>query len=88
MVNITNRRSSNVGSDSRPFSGRSSKNQIRVDCSNEKKVENALMFLDRNPTSRDGHAAVVLFNSLVIFGGDRHRMSFNDLLILPLIHHL
>jgi len=42
--------------------------------------------LERNPMPRDGHAAVVLFNSLFIFGGDRHRMPFNDLLILPLSH--
>ena len=44
--------------------------------------------MDRNPVSRDGHAAVVMFNSLIIFGGDRHRMSMNDLLILPLTPHL
>ena len=44
--------------------------------------------MDKNPVSRDGHAAVVLFNSLFIFGGDRHRMSFNDLNILPLTPHL
>ena len=37
---------------------------------------------------RDGHAAVVLFNTLFIFGGDRHRMSFNDLSILPLNAHI
>lgn len=43
--------------------------------------------LGKNPTPRDGHAAVVAFNSLIVFGGDRHRMPFNDLLILPL-HHL
>jgi len=40
--------------------------------------------LDRNPMPRDGHAAVVMFNSLFIFGGDRHRAPFNDLFILPL----
>ena len=44
--------------------------------------------MKRNPMPRDGHAAVVLFNSLFIFGGDRHRMSFNDLSILPLNAHI
>lgn len=43
-----------------------------------------LRMIDRNPMPRDGHAAVVLFNSLVVFGGDRHRVPFNDLHILPL----
>ena len=31
------------------------------------------------PTARDGHAAVVYFGCLWIFGGDRHHMPFNDL---------
>jgi len=47
-----------------------------------------LKTLDRNPTPRDGHAAVILFNSLVVFGGDRHRMPFNDLLILPVTSYI
>ena len=38
----------------------------------------------RNPTARDGHAAIVYFGCLWIFGGDRHHMPFNDLQILPL----
>ena len=44
--------------------------------------------LERNPMPRDGHAAVILYNSLFIFGGDRHRMSFNDLNILSLAQHI
>lgn len=31
------------------------------------------------PQPRDGHAAVVVGNQLVILGGDRHRLSFNDM---------
>ena len=42
----------------------------------------------KNPMPRDGHAAVVHFNSLFIFGGDRHRMPFNDLLLLPLAQYI
>lgn len=30
------------------------------------------------PTARDGHSAIVYKNRLVIFGGDRHHMAFND----------
>ena len=40
--------------------------------------------LEVNPKPRDGHAAVIMFNSLWVFGGDRHRVPFNDLMILPL----
>lgn len=40
--------------------------------------------LDTKPMARDGHAAIVMFNSLIVFGGDRHRMPYNDLHILPL----
>ena len=36
------------------------------------------------PAARDGHAVVVCLNSLLVFGGDRHHMPFNDLHILPL----
>ena len=50
----------------------------------EQEIQPELRVLDRNPMPRDGHAAVVMYNSLFIFGGDRHRMPFNDLLILPL----
>ena len=42
----------------------------------------------RYPTARDGHAAIVYFGCLWIFGGDRHHMPFNDLQILPLAQFL
>ncbi|CAD8212285.1 unnamed protein product [Paramecium octaurelia] len=38
----------------------------------------------KKPCARDGHAIAVLENQMVLFGGDRHTMSFNDLFILNL----
>lgn len=31
------------------------------------------------PCARDGHSATLIEDQMVIFGGDRHLMSFNDL---------
>lgn len=36
------------------------------------------------PRPRDGHSALVWKDSMVIFGGDRHHMPFNDLFTLNL----
>ena len=33
---------------------------------------------DRRPAARDGHTGLVLGEKLIIFGGDRHHMPFND----------
>lgn len=33
----------------------------------------------RVPRARDGHAAIAFDNKMVIFGGDRHRISFGDI---------
>lgn len=38
----------------------------------------------KKPCARDGHSAVLDGNNLLIFGGDRHRISFNDLFTLHL----
>ena len=38
----------------------------------------------KKPCARDGHCAVLLGSKLVIFGGDRHQMSFNDIYQLDL----
>ncbi|CAD8046545.1 unnamed protein product [Paramecium primaurelia] len=38
----------------------------------------------KKPCARDGHAVTVFENQMVLFGGDRHTMSFNDLYILNL----
>lgn len=40
--------------------------------------------VDKKPCARDGHCAVLLGSTLVIFGGDRHQMSFNDIYKLDL----
>ena len=34
------------------------------------------------PCARDGHSAFMLRDRMLIFGGDRHKMSFNDVYIL------
>jgi hypothetical protein len=36
------------------------------------------------PSARDGHASCVFLNKLIIFGGDRHHMPFNDAFFLDL----
>ena len=40
------------------------------------------------PQARDGHSSVVHENTLIIFGGDRHHMPFNDLFMLDLDDYL
>ena len=36
------------------------------------------------PAARDGHSANIYKDMMVIFGGDRHQMPFNDMFILNL----
>ena len=36
------------------------------------------------PVARDGHTATMMEDKMLIFGGDRHKMSFNDLFSLNL----
>ena len=38
----------------------------------------------KKPCARDGHSAVIHKGHIIIFGGDRHRMSFNDMFIFNL----
>ena len=38
----------------------------------------------RRPAARDGHTGLMFGDQLVIFGGDRHHMPFNDLFTLDL----
>jgi hypothetical protein len=40
---------------------------------------NSNLIYGKKPCARDGHCAVMLNNELIIFGGDRHQMSFNDI---------
>ncbi|MFS8160532.1 MAG: hypothetical protein ACMG6E_10085 [Candidatus Roizmanbacteria bacterium] len=40
---------------------------------------------DRKPTPRDGHSAVLDSEGfMLVFGGDRHHMPFNDLYMIKL----
>ena len=32
----------------------------------------------RRPAARDGHSAVLFGEQIIVFGGDRHHMPFND----------
>lgn len=45
---------------------------------------NSSIVVGKRPCARDGHCAVVLGGELVILGGDRHQMSFNDIYKLDL----
>lgn len=38
----------------------------------------------KRPQARDGHTGLVFGNSFFVFGGDRHRMPFNDFHMLDL----
>ena len=41
-------------------------------------------FFGKRPCARDGHKSTIYKNHLIIFGGDRHKMSFNDIHALDL----
>lgn len=51
---------------------------------NEIESEMCLKINKINPQARDGHACILYDNKMVIFGGDRHHMPFNDLFLLDL----
>lgn len=54
---------------------------------------NSNIVIGKKPCARDGHCSVIIGEELVIFGGDRHQMSFNDIYKLNLklavkdLHH-
>ena len=35
--------------------------------------------MGKKPCARDGHNIHLINNQIFVFGGDRHKMSFNDL---------
>ena len=39
----------------------------------------------RRPCARDGHSASLNGDKMIIFGGDRHLISFNDLYMISLL---
>ena len=45
---------------------------------------NSNIVIGKKPCARDGHCSVMIGDELVIFGGDRHQMSFNDIYKLNL----
>jgi hypothetical protein len=51
-------------------------------------VVNSLIHQNKRPSARDGHTGMIFTafedQFLLIFGGDRHGMPFNDLHILDL----
>jgi hypothetical protein len=42
------------------------------------------IIMGKKPCARDGHCAVLIGEELIICGGDRHQMSFNDIYKLNL----
>ena len=42
------------------------------------------VIMGKKPCARDGHCSVVMGGELIICGGDRHQMSFNDIYKLDL----
>jgi hypothetical protein len=40
---------------------------------------NSNLVIGKKPCARDGHCSAMLNDELIIFGGDRHQMSFNDI---------
>ena len=47
-------------------------------------LNNTKDVVGKRPCARDGHCTVIIGNTIVIFGGDRHQMSFNDIYKLDL----
>lgn len=45
---------------------------------------NSNIVIGKKPCARDGHCSVMIGDELIIFGGDRHQMSFNDIYKLNL----
>lgn len=42
-------------------------------------ANNSNLIIGKKPCARDGHCSVFINGELVIFGGDRHQMSFSDI---------
>jgi hypothetical protein len=45
---------------------------------------NSNIVIGKKPCARDGHCTVMLGSDMIILGGDRHQMSFNDIYKLNL----
>ena len=42
----------------------------------------------KRPAARDGHTGVIFQDHLIVFGGDRHHMPFNDSYVFNLANEL
>ncbi len=40
---------------------------------------NTNLIMGKKPCARDGHCSAMIGQEMIIFGGDRHQMSFNDI---------
>ena len=40
---------------------------------------NSNLIIGKKPCARDGHCSVIIDDELIVFAGDRHQMSFNDI---------
>ena len=38
----------------------------------------------KRPAARDGHTGIIFENHMIVFGGDRHHMPFNDTYVLDI----
>lgn len=38
--------------------------------------------MGKKPCARDGHIAIMHRDKMIVFGGDRHKMCFNDVYML------
>eukprot|EP00919_Chromeraceae_sp_WS-2016_P057542 GHVR01136396.1.p1 GENE.GHVR01136396.1~~GHVR01136396.1.p1 ORF type:complete len:163 (-),score=7.41 GHVR01136396.1:471-959(-) len=47
-------------------------------------TNNSNLIMGKRPCARDGHCSAIIKDELIIFGGDRHQMSFNDIYKLNL----
>ena len=42
----------------------------------------------KRPAARDGHTGVIFQDHLIVFGGDRHHMPFNDSYVFNIANEL
>ena len=47
-------------------------------------LHNPAKVAGKRPMARDGHTGILFGESLLVFGGDRHHMPFNDMFMLDL----
>lgn len=88
IIGNPNPKPSNPPANHSPTNGdRANKSEMgRTTCSRflEPLVNNVSMIPNKKPCARDGHNAVLMGDALIILGGDRHQMSFNDIFRLNL----